>query len=380
MGVRAMKPSHAVLKAVKSLEVSRQTLDAAVAAVGDGKDADAVVQKFYKEWLNDLLPLIGGPRFRSAVADPDGAFLGWLSSRASSPYHVTYRAVDAVRAQYGDEVAMLFGEVRWNQEVAWASRMRCSDSDRVAFLAEIWLKAARREPAKLFRGLVDCYAEEAVFDPAYSQSAYHMLSADEILDGVADDRHWRPLWLRFAEREFGRFVNATPRAKLVATAASLRESEWRDRVTRANRIQADRLRRWRPSLVLAVLETAVGAGMSSDDLVAAEERFVADVESGRVDLVSTPLPPWQFFMRKLRGPDPYPLTEEEAARRVDAVQSLPPSWVNGFPDDLKAIGAENTRNLLDWYDAVVKDASRTPPLDPAVDYAMFLVENLKDGA
>lgn len=372
-----MKPALILARAVRALAVPASTMEEACrAAEASGVREPDTAQRLYREWVNDLVALMGGPQFQAAARDPQAAFLGWLTRRLGSPWHVSHRAHASVRARHGDEAAILIGGVRWDQEIAWAHRMRGSDNDRVAFLAEMWLKAARRDPAKLFRGLADVYAAEAAMDAAYVSSPAHLLSDAEILDGSADEDHWRPLWLRFAEREFGRLVNVTPRARLTALAQQVRESEFRDRTARKHARQAEALRRWRPALMVSVLGTAVSRGLSSDDVVAAERAFVGEVEGGRLDVCAEPNPAWRIFARRLvswsgacEAPGP-----EESARRVEAIQGLPPSWTDRLPEDFVALGARDHRRLMEWFQSVAVNGSRTPPEDAAVDYGMWLVE------
>jgi hypothetical protein len=375
-----VKASVILTRAVRSLRVSPATMDRSrsVAEAAGVMDAEAA-QKLYREWVNDLVAFVGHPQMAEAARNPDHAFLQWLGSRLTNPFHVTCRAHDAVRARYGGEAALLFAEVRWPQEVAWAHRMRGHDNDRIVFLAGMWLKAAKRDPAKLFRGLVRCYAEEASLDPHYARSDVHLCDAGEIRGGAVDDRHWRPLWLRFAEREFGPMANGMPRQKLTLLAQQVRETEFRERLADKRSGWAGRLRAARPALMLAVLQAAIDHGLSSDDLAAAEKAFIADVESGAVDIDGQPHPAWRLFLRTLpdwqgRSPVPDP---GEAEERVAAVQGMSPAWTDALPADFLRLGAADQRRLLAWFDAVASDRTRAAPSDPAVDYGMWLVAALR---
>lgn len=378
-----MKPALILARAIRALAVPPSAMEEArIAADASGMREPDAAQRLYREWLNDLVAVHGGLQFQAAARDPQGSFLGWLASRLANPWHVSHRAHAAVRARHGDEVAILIGGVRWPQEVAWAQRMRGDDNDRVAFLAEMWLQAARRDPAKLFKGVADLYVAEAALDPSYASNPAHLLSDQEILDGEEDVCHWRPLWLRFSEREFGRLVNATPRARLSVLAQRVREAEWRDRRARGHARQAEALRRWRPATMVAVLEAAIAHGLSSDDLVAAERDFVSEVERGGVDLTSVPTPAWRVFARRLgswAGLSSAP-SDVERAQRIEAIHALPPSWADRMPDDLHVVGATDHRRLMMWFDAVAVTGARTPPEDPAVDYAMWLLEAARSGS
>ncbi len=373
-----MRAAPLVAKAIRALAVSPQVMAEVAAAceAAGSREADAAA-KLHREWVNDTVVAVGRAWFRAAALDPDATFLAWAVARLGDPFHVTYRAREVSRATHGDETALLFGEVRWHQEVAWAHRMRGSDNDRIAILAETWLTAARRDPAKLFRAIVDIYADEAATDQDYARSSFHLLDADEIRAGKVDDLHWRPLWLRFAERAFGSKLNAMSRAQHAQLATRVREAEWRDRTGRVRRRVADGLRARRPSLVVGVMQQAVQAGLSSDDLVQAEDAFVRSVENGDTDLAATPLAPWKAFAATLgpwagRADPPSP---EEAARRIEAIEQMPPTWASTLPEDVRSLRATDRARLVAWFDAVARDGTRTPPADPAVDYGMWLVED-----
>lgn len=371
-----MKAHQIIARAEAALAIS----EAAMAEAGEATSRNGVsdretLQRLHREWLNDMVGMVGRPAYHGAIRDPGKAFVDWLKQRLAHPYHVSYRGVDAMCAEYGREVAFLFSEVRWTQEVAWARRMRGADNDRIVFLAELWLAAVRRDPAKLFKKLVGLYVAEVVTDPAYGEAAAHMLSEDEILDGGVGEAYWNPIWLRLAEAEFGRQVNGLPRNRLVALSQRSRDAELAERAMRAKEKQVARLRAWRPALMVSVLTEAVGLGLSSDDVVNAENGFIADVESGALNLAHEASPAWRVFMRTLsrwaessEGPD-----EAESSRRVSAIEALPPSWTDRLPEDFRRLGASRHERLLSWFDEIVLQRTRTPPADAAVDFGMWLV-------
>lgn len=374
-----MKASRIVTEAVKSLKVSPQTVAEATEMLGDADitEKDAFL-KFYREWVNDVLILLGRPQFNIARCEPDKSFLLWLDRRLNDPFHVTLRAHDAVRAEFGDELALLFSEIRWTQEIAWAKRMRGSDNDRIVMLAELCLKAARRDPAKMFRELVWVYVNEAAMDIAYKESPFHMLEERDILNGTVEDDHWRPLWLRFAEKAFGKSISAMSRAQMTAVTEKIRESEWKERTARIRYGQADKLRSQRPCLMNAVLTMAIEQGLSSDDVVFAEKEFIALVEKGEIDLSNSPQPAWRLFMNQLSGwaetaPSP---AEDERRLRLATVRNLSPAWSDTLPENFLVLGGDDQVNVIEWYEAIVETGERMPPLDPVVDYGMYLLEEI----
>lgn len=378
-----MKAVPFLARLVRKLAVSDVSMsEVAEAASASGMREPEAAKRLYREWLNDTVVAEGANGCRVAIRDPDGAFLAWAASRILDPFQVPMRAHDAARADRGDETALLFSEVRWRQEVAWARRMRGSDNDRIAVLAEMWLTAARRDVAKLFRGVVNVYADEGLAEPGYADSVFHMLAEDEILEGRVEDAHWRPLWLRFAEREFGRIINGMGRGQVVQLAARCRDAEWRERTARHRERQADGLRARRPALMVAVITAALERGLSSDDLVEAETSFIDAVRAGSLDLSDRQRDAgWRIFVERLDAwvGRAEPPGDAERLRRIEAIEHLPPTWSNCLPVAFREIGADDQRLLVAWFDAISRFRQRETPSDPAVDFGMWLVEALSRG-
>ncbi|SOC26892.1 hypothetical protein [Thalassospira xiamenensis] len=375
-----MKPVIEIIKkALSQLTVRPETkLEANTLATAAGWPGDSNGEKLYSEWVNDLIVFAGKPYFKKMASDPDTNFLEWAKSRVADPYHVSFRVHDAVRSKHGGDLALSFSMVRWKQEIAWAYRMRASDNDRISFLAEMFLKAAQRDPAKLFTGIVDIYLSEAGFDPTYANTPFHELSVDDIRDGLVEDRYWQPLWLRFAEREFGRMLNDMPRARLSGLAAAVREAELQDRQARQLAAHVRKLKRWRPSLMMGVLSVAASKRLSSDDLVVAEQNFIMEVEAGQIDLTRANKAPWQIFLAQIgkwAGVASAP-TPVERQRRLELVVNLDPYWAEQLPEDFIRMGARHQSKLYAWFDEIVKTGTRVPPIDPSVDYGMFLAERV----
>lgn len=372
-----MMAASAVSRAVAALALPQAAMDGAtrLALRAGYKENDAAV-RLYREWVNDTVALAAAGRV-TLPSDPAGEFLAWVAERVRDPYRVGFRAHGAVRARLGDDVALAMGALVWKQEIAWARRMRSDPNDRVACLAALWLTAARRDPGAMFKGLADCRAEAFVSEPGYLNSSLHDLSPEEIESREESSPPWKPLWLTHANREFRKILNdpvRMPRERLESAARQARDAEAFDRDARRRSAWAETLRVRRPSLMLGVLSVAVKAGLSSDDLLDAEKRFVAGVEGGSIDISSEP--GWRVFTRSLASaagtasaPSP-----AERERRVATVQSLLPTWPDTLPPDLALLGCRERRRLMKWFDEVAVEGGRTPPADPAVDYGMWLVE------
>ena len=337
-------------------------------------DADSA-KRLFKEWVNDVVRLLGEPVFDRAAADPDVAFLSWVRSRSDDPYYVSHRAREVARIKHGEEAAMLFSAVRWRQEIAMAKRMRASDNDRICVLAELWLQAARRDPYRLFDGIVDIYAANGIYDLSYTNATFNMLSVSQIESGTEDDCYWNPLWLRYAEREFGKPLNKMHPSQLIKLAESQRKAEQKERSERGWARQAAVLRHTRPALMVSVLTASLRLGLTPDDLLKAETQFINAVEVGTIDLARIPGSSWRIFVEYLRSevwvaelPD-----EEERERRISVVEELGPYWPNALSEDLKSLGATDFRTFLAWKNDIVYTQEREPAADPVLDFAAYVV-------
>lgn len=371
------------MRCVGALSKSMSRLKISSAALEHGKtmlEANNVnedISKFHKEWLNEAIIVLS--RSSGGGFSPNASFLAWLRGRIEDPYRVGIRFHDAVRSEYGDEIALLFSSARWQQEVAWAKRMRASDNDRIVILAETWLLAAKRDSGSLFKLLAKTYADIGISDESYMGSQYHLFSVDEIMDGSGDEKHWRPLWLRFAETEFGRRVNHMPRQQITSVATKIRQ----DAVGHKNRNVriklANHLRRHRPSLMLSVIRSAYQNELSSDDLVCGEADFIKRVESGDVNLVHSRLSAWQIFLAdipRLAGFSAIP-DSDELDSRSRVFNDISPEWSNRLPREFFEIGSSQTK-ITQWVSDISK-GERLVPKDPVVDYGLWLLHNKCDG-
>lgn len=377
-----MNVGHQLAKAVKALTLSPVSMAShrATCLAAGWKEADAG-DRLHKEWLNDMISLGGNRRASEAAADPNARFSAWLDARLETPYHVSHRTHATVCAKHGDGACLLFSEVRWSQEVAWARRMRESDDDRIVVLAETWLGAARRDPSTVFKGIVDLYVADGVEDDGYRDSSLHMSSEADIAAMEPDPPGWRPLWLRFAEREFGRLMGGMPQSKIAAVAAHVRQSARRKAISAERGEVVARLRRTRVALMMSVLSESAKRGMTSDQLLGAERAFLSDVEGGVVDPSADGLPPWRTF---LSGIDRWDMGEPDAdadewERRTEAMRDLAPAWTDGLPDWFGRVGGCEHARLLAWY-AERTQSGRIPPGDPAIDYGMWLLAKLDGDA
>jgi hypothetical protein len=368
--------SISLKRAVTSLVITGDTMKMISSlATSKGFGGSEAASQLYREWVNDLVVDYAGPSFKAAAKMPDATFLAWAQARIDDPWRVTPRAHMPLIRLYGEEAVALFITVRWKQEVAWARRMRASDNDRITLLAERWLRETRKDPTTMLSEIISLYVKGVALEAEYSESDRHLMSEDEILDARPDDGGWRPLWLRLAEREYGKRVTELPRQHLGLMATKVRETEWKERTERVRHQMADNLRKHRPSLMVGVLSVAANLGISSDDLVVAEHLFIKEIEEGTLDPTMNQGPLWRTFLLRLSsatGISPFPTPEEET-RRMTLIEQIAPSWMENLPGDLRRMGAAVKSNLLSWFDAILTQG-RQVPLDPTVDFGLWLME------
>lgn len=354
-------------KAIAALAVGQEALKRAAEITGDSNQS----VRLHREWLNDVLSLHGGVVYADAIRDPARAFLGWLEERVRDPYHLSHRALSGARQKVGPDHALILFSVRWSQEVAWARRMRGSEHDRTACLAGLWLAAAGREPLRIFGSVVDCYGP-ALEDITYRDGGLHDLTATMIENGSLQSPPWTPLWQRSAEALFGATLAGDP-ARVRTAARQVRAKAAADHLAAECDRRVTALRRSRPSLSPSVLMSLTRRGLSSDDVVAAEQAFLDQVGSGQITCERGSDGTGEFLAFAVRWADAVAAPDgAEALARRSAVAALSLAWARRLPEAWKVIGCADPDRLRSWCRAIM-EGERTPPLDPMLDYGVWLV-------
>lgn len=369
-----MSRANLLSRLVARLKVRPETALQVAEILADSNSKEMDYNRLYQEWVNETVVVLSQVGNKDVLQDPDAAFVAWVRNRVKSPFHIGLNVHNAVRTAYGDEVSLAFRNAIWPQEIAWAQRMRGDESERIAVLAETWLKATTRDAARMFRSMIEIYVGQASFDASYIKSPLNLLSVDEILDGDITTAHWRPLWLRSAEKEFGAKINQLPRVTMAKMADRIRLLSTNEKTARRNARFASHLRRFRPSLVPGVMRAAVRNALSSDDLILGESDFIGRVSSGVIPLETSRLPGWQIFLTEIKrwaGMSPM-LDEAGRNARIQAVFMLPPYWHDGVPSEFKDIGGSQDE-MVRWASDIISGL-RYPPSDHLVDYGLWLIE------
>ena len=375
-----MKASDTLRKTIEALQLSVECLETAKNLLGDLYSVD-ILAKYQKDWLNDVVSLYGKEIFETIMENPNQDFLRWLTDRIDNPYLPGHRAIRFAGQHYGFQITSLFNNVRWHQEIAWAKRMRVSEDDITACLAETWLKLTKRDPDRMFKGLLEVYTQDGIIDPRYRDSNLHFLSPDEIEN--SSEPPWKPLWLRFSEKEFKNFITATTSARRGQLADKIRSTQLNEKTSKQVLDKIDRYRKHRLVLRISVLSKAIQSGLSSDDLLEAESNFLDGLETGRLDFPKGNLSVSQMFsasLPKWAGIAVAP-NETEFFRRLRVVENIEPRWAKNLPFDIQTLGGTKVDLLFKWFDTITSDKpTRLAPLDPLLDFSLFIVEDTYTGS
>lgn len=361
------------------LKLSARALESASQIVAEAglQDKDAMT-RLRKEWFNDLMADPSDDDYAAAIGDPDAHFLSWITLRSRLPYHVTYRAVDKAGRRCGPDLALLMVKVRWKQEVAWAQRARSSRDEVQAVLAALFIAEARRDPGKVFVSLTEEAASATATDRFYADHPNHELTAEEIRNGFGDEA-WRPVWQRYAERQFAPLLEKLSDVKLGALAKKARQDEQHEKRRMAIEQTTGYLERWPLSRRISLLHLGLKEHLSSNDVVNAERAYILALRRGTVELPASGQAVDTAFFDWMRGSD-FPIdapNEDQTAERLDAVRFLGSRWIDHLPEDLIDIGARSRVAFSEWRKQVLTGV-RPPPLDPVADYGMFLLESGAD--
>lgn len=332
-----------------------------------------------KEWLNDLVASKDGAEFRAAARDPGGHFLRWVSDRAKDRFRVSWRAVEAVSQRIGQEAAARFAVVVWPQEIAWAQRTRLSDNPMSATKAAMFLREAEGNPSKVFTGLSDIYADQAL-KASYSESPVHESSPDEIR--FADDiQDFSPLFLRYAARAYAEILHTMPREKIEALGARAAREEEADRRRIRSASAALRARRFPMRRILTVIASATSMGLSPNEVYLLEDAFLSALDAGEIGTEPGNSVPHAEFIACISDPEArallgasVPCPEPVPSETLWEVANLDLRWIETHPASWGERWSLPARRaaFLAWQEEVVNEARETP-LDPMSDFGFFLM-------
>ena len=367
--MRELGPLEIARLRVKSLKLSSSALKRAEMMLNDVPKPAEALSRYRKEWINDTIAL-GGHEFEKASANPDQHFLAWIDRRHYDPQFVPLSAVErAAEAWSGNEVVPLL-QVTWPQELAWADFLLASDDDDLAAAADLFIEAVRRNPGLAFFRLVETVRDLSLERiDQMNRSTNQSLTPDEIRDGKGE-LPWRPFFVDSISADF----KLEPKHLIAfARRGRARAKSRQQEVLRRRIIEA--AEKPMALLNLHILKSAAKHGLSSDQLVSAQDRFRAYLNgNSSVDLseyAHRPLDLFADYLASVPGTDaPNPnYSFRDKAIAINSVRAR----IRLLPAELAELGA-SSRGLRSSWESLVVDMLRTPHRNPLIDYALYVVE------
>lgn len=302
--------------------MSAETRKIVLGKLGDGERVDQTCNRFHHEWIVEMQPRTETADYQRALRNPDEEFLKWLDRRLSSPFYVPYRAFDHVAEKYGEEFASLFYHKRWEQEIAWAHRIRRgSPNNTMAFFSDFWLKQVMKNSANVFISMMDYYKGRNENIPFYTNSTCHDMDVDEILNCRNYDTTYRPLYLVFAFEKW-ESAKQMPLDKFFHYVGLVRGVAEMDYWEKKRKAEVDHIKAAPPSEMKDIKEMAARYNLR-EELKDIEIAFLEDVQRGFIKIKDKEY--WQVFVTYLqdaRDKKKKTLEEHERLRTVGALNLL----------------------------------------------------------
>jgi len=367
-------------KRVEALSFADDVLNEASDIIRDAgmKLADAAVI-LRKEWLNDLVASTKPSEFKRASANPRAHFLAWVGERAKKPFHVTYRAVDAVERRFGSDLASRFAHIVWPQEIAWAQRLRLSDNPNTATRAAMFLRETEGNPARMFSKIADLYSD-AVAKVGYTDNVAHELSPDEIRFNPSVPE-FNPLFLKYASRYYSDVLHNMTRDKIEILAARAAKDERQDRSLIMARNVVKTTKRFPMRRLPNVISLAKSLGLTANQLYQLEISFLVRMECGEIELEQGLNSPHIAFVtaltddktrQELLAAAP-PIDIEEASVQWEVAHMDGRRWAKDLPASFSKWSDIAQSEVEKWQVAIVEEERETP-MDLVSDFAFWLMD------
>lgn len=342
------------------------------------KVADAVTN-LRKEWLNDLVATTDSIEFKRAVSNPGAHFLAFVGERAKKPYHVTYRAVEAVARRFGSDLASRFTHIVWPQEIAWAQRLRLDVNPNTATRAAMFLRETEGNPAKIFSKIADLYSD-AVAKIGYTENPAHELSVVEIrFDDIVPE--FNPLFLKYASRHYSEILQNMSRDKVEILAARAAKDERQDRSLITARKVVETTRRFPMRRLPNVISLAKSIELTSNELYQIEKSFLVKMERGEIELEQGLNSPHIAFVSTM--------LDENSRNELLSISHLPDvnfsniqwevanisgrRWVKDLPPAYSKWTDIAQNEVEKWQLAIVEER-RPVPFDLISDFGFWLMD------
>lgn len=328
------------------------------------------------EWFNDAL--CDKDLRAKALADPAGHYLNWVEDRVKTPFRVSYRIYDKIKRLWGVEAVNLVVNVVWPQEIAWGHRLRLSNDDRVAFMANVFLVSAARDPSRECLRLAETRAT-AVQDPVYTMAVAHEFSPAQIRSDPHIAANFEPLFLRAYRSLVADRINAMTPAQLSHLADTVRHKEGLERKALAWKRAVMACRRSPLSRVNGVISAAIEMNYDADTLILVEEIFLAKLAAGEISVDMDVGLPYRDFISFIRqtpaGSIPetsLPVDAMASEAALFSVVANPEGFIATLPDQYHQLGAGERLKFTNWLRPIA-GRQRATPRDLVCDYGFHLV-------
>lgn len=345
----------------------------------------------FMEWQNDVLdewaPFMMDPDYvMSSVAaerqwweearvDPDRAYIEWVKSRVLNPFQITSRVVKKASRMHGQDRAITLAMSIWDQEIAWAQRLRRSEDQEVAVYAMLFIKQVAKDPSREYLKMIRVL-EVAEESQEYVLAREHQMAAAQIRHG-AGATAFRPLFLRLAEQENRVKVAALSPNELSQLADLAKQSEI-DELAQHTRIRTLLvLQSVRFGRMTGIIHLAQRLDLTSDDVFAAEKAFQEAVRDGSVQVDVEAGIPYADFVAWLKRKGKRVKEQRGTSKaRKDAVAAIamnPGRWLMKLPMEYRQFGAD-LKLYSEWRTSIVS-GDRPYPEDAVSDFGFFLLAN-----
>lgn len=330
-----------------------------------------IVELLRKDWVNDVVTY---PRdsleFKKATTNPSEHFQIWVDTRIRNPFKVSQRIINKYSKKYGFEFVSVFEKIRWVQEVAWANKFQSHFNDDYCIFAGLFLKSTKKNVNKTFS---DCI--ELAYDLSISSkylSDVHELTAHEILTYDLSKLNWDPIFLIYSHKNFSNIVDGMADSRKSLIAQKTREDFSKESM---EQVRTDAKFNTTLSNRLLVAMKALNIGLTSNQLVACEKVFMAQLNDNKIKINESQSIDQRFlsWVRNQESFDIKPPTLEQINERKHVLSTINQNWINNLSDDIKELGGENRRTFSEWRDSVLSDR-REAPEDPVVDYLFYLIK------
>ncbi|AOG02800.1 hypothetical protein [Bosea sp. RAC05] len=370
--------SNFLLDQQQRLALTDQTRKRAVAMVAETGIAGMSEADLYLEWFNDAL--CDKDIRTKAGLDPAAHYLDWLADRLLEPFRVSYRTYNKIKRLWGVETVNLVVNVVWPQEIAWGHRMRLSGDDRVAFMANVFLVSAARDPSRECLRLAEARMN-AVQDLGYSMAVAHEFTPSQIRSDPHVGSGFEPLFIRAYRPLVAERISSMTPAQLSHLAETVRHKESLERRGLAAQRAVMACRRSPLSRINGVISSAIEMKYDSDRLVLAEEMFLDKLAAGEITVDLDVGLPYRDFINFIRHTPPDSILE--ASLPVDAmvaeaalftVVANPEGFISTLPEQYHQLQA-GVRTVFGSWLRPIASRQRATPRDLVCDYGFHLVRN-----